>query len=255
MNDDPNLNNGGGSVNDPHQTGHVQDGENGGNTDGQGNPHEDYETKFRASASEANRMRDVLIKNGIDPKTGERVAPPADQGTVRNQHLDTGISIEEISKEIPGFEFLSPKEQANVIAAKQGGQRMEQLFDMVAQIIDRDKFAQQLDALTANPTFAALRNDPDFKAFAYSKDNLGTPLEVLAGSYLFNKKGTTEPEPIDGGKNDRPGLTTGSGGDRSPGNDGGKLNQDEIAHIRKRDPQRYMRMIQSGEIRAALSGK
>ena len=245
MNKDPNLQDGNGQ-NDPTVNPDVNGNEGATGGAPTNPPSPDYKEKFQASASEANRMREALIANGIDPKTGQPISQPAEPAVRNTLHIDSNISDADIAKEIPGFEFLSEEEKTNIRLAKSKGQQIEQLMDSVAKVLDRDRFNNDVAALSNNPEFAGLSGDPEFKQFAYLPENVNTPLEVLAGAYMYNKK----PAPATGVAN-RPGLESATGGATAPVSP--KITTEDIAHIRKNDPKRYMQMVANGEIRSALN--
>lgn len=216
-------------------------------------PPENYETKFKQSSSEANRLRDIAIANGIDPKTGKKVVDDTvDLENVRNNVTLNDKSDEELGKDIPGFEFLSESEKSTILTAKQKGGQIEELTKLVSKIVDKDEFRLQLAKLVAQPEFVSLAGDLAFKAFAYKTENLQTSLPTLARAYLFDKKTVIEDVPEDIGNENRDGLDTAGGHDKNPPSDKGKLTVEQIAHIRTNDPKRYMQLIKSGKIRSNL---
>jgi hypothetical protein len=221
-------------------------------------PEEDYKKKFSESSAEANRMLEIMKKNGIDPKTGEKLpqpneptTPPARQAppvvepkTPEKEPIK--LTEQDLAKAIPGFENLPPEEKEMIRDIKTTVKTMAELKQTVTELYDEKHFANEMKALTRKEDFKQLTEHTDeFKEFAYKDENLRTPLETLAKAFLYEKgKKPAEPTPVGGVE---PGGSGGRQGGAPVQEDG--MTGEEVAALRKSDPLKYNKLAAAGKIK------
>lgn len=214
------------------------------------NPQEDYEKKFGESTKENQRLMEIMKAKGLDPKTGEPLAPQAPRQPAPNTPSFAGaeprtFTDEDLSKAIPGFAALSEDEKHIIRNVKDVAGQLSSLKAFVAEIADERQFAKDLKEARKNPELAeALKDEEAFKAFAYEDENLKLPFNVVVERWQYKqlrdaKGGTPAPQP------NTPGMEGGTGGAKEIIGSEGKIEMtaEEAADFRKRDPRGYMRAV------------
>lgn len=225
---------------------------------GQGNDPEDYKTKFSESSKEALRLLEVLKANGIDPATGQPIAPapsaPAEEPSrpaIRGdqpQQPEIPLTDEQLSKAIPGFANLTEQEKVLIRDTKATVKQIAELKSFVAEIYDEREYGKQFKALTSKEQWKQVaEHAEEFKEYAYKPENLQTPLETLAASFLYTKGLASKPKPTPPAPT---GLEPGSGGGKGDGKtDKDGFSAEELATIRTTDPKRYANLAKSGKLK------
>ncbi len=228
--------------------------------DGQGEPEDktDYKEKFSNSSREAQRLLDVLKANGIDPETGKPISQaqstPAEEPTrlaVRGeqpQQPNIPLTDEQLTAAIPGFANLTDSEKALIRDTKSTVKQISELKNLVAELYDEREYNKQFKALVGKEQWKSIaEHAEEFKEYAYKNENLQTPLETLAASFLYtkglsDKQKEPKPQPT--------GLEPGSGGGKGEGKtDKDGYTAEEIANIRTTDPKKYAQLAQSGKLK------
>lgn len=223
---------------------------------GQGNDPEDYKTKFSESSKEALRLLDVLKAHGIDPATGQPIAPaaPAEEPTrpaIRGdqpQQPEIPLTDDQLSKAIPGFANLTEQEKVLIRDTKATVKQIAELKNFVAEIYDEREYGKQFKTLTSKEQWKPIaEHAEEFKEYAYKPENLQTPMETLAASFLYNKGLASKPKPTPPAPS---GLEPGSGGGKGDGKtDKDGFSAEELATIRTTDPKRYANLAKSGKLK------
>ena len=200
-----------------------------------GGEEDTYKERYADSSREAKRLYEEnrLLKtqiDGLSKKQTPAIELPSD---------------EELSKSISEWDMMSPIEQK--IYKEQIGLKKEISFLKG----DLSKTSGQLEwennfvEITKNDSYKELiSKKSEFKY--YCDKHAGTPIEVLAKSFLFEKAetlgGIKEKE-----RQSRVGLEKGVGGIKTPQKPG--LTYEEREKIRIEDPKRYAKLLKQGVIK------
>ena len=216
---------------------------------------EDYKTKFSESSKEAQRLLEMMKKHGIDPKTGEKIeTPPAKEQpapTTRTNEVapteQAPLTDTQLKTVIPGFENMSEDEKNVLRNVKTTAKELAEMKNLVAEINDERQYAKDFKALTSKEEWKKLAEHADeFKEEAYKTENLQTPLETLAASFLYRKGLSNKPaEKPPAPKGIEPGTNGAKGG--SPIVDD-EMTPEQASELRKTDPRRYNALVRSKKL-------
>lgn len=160
------------------------------------------------------------------------------------------LTEEELEEQIPGYGGLSEREKElvkNTIAPF--AKNVSTLQNQVATIVDQQRFKEEFNELITQEDYKILAKHRDaFKKFAYKDENLNTPMSVLADSYIFkNKLSTEDPNETPEEKAKREGLEDGTGGDHRQAPKNG-MTAEELSKLRTSDPKRYNRLARQHKL-------
>lgn len=215
------------------------------------NPQEDYEKKFGESTKENQRLMEIMKAKGLDPKTGEPLAPQGQRSPAPSNNPQPAgaeprtFTDEDLTKAIPGFAALSEDEKHIIRNVKNVAGQLSELRAFVAEIADERQFAKDLKEARKNPDLAeVLKDEEAFKAFAYEDENLKLPFNVVVERWQFKllrEKGGKPAAP----KPETPGMEGGTGAAKEIIGSEGKIEMttEEAADFRRRDPRGYARAI------------
>lgn len=198
--------------------------------------------KFTASQQEALRMRDILTKHGIDPKTGERT--PQTPATPPAAPIPP-MTHEQAVAQIPGFSTLSDQEKAIILNPRQAYRDIADMRKMVAEMYDERETTRQIKELTGKDEYKDL-NAEAFREFIYREENLGVKnLETLAKMFKAEQGGkpATPPTP-EGGE-----PTTHGAKEIAAGAGVQEVSAADAAQLRKEDPKRYAKLLREKKLR------
>jgi len=221
----------------------------------------DYKTKFSESSQEAQRLLKVLQEAGLDPKTGQPIAPTGDTPTPTRMEPEgvpqeptpqptTTLTDDQLAQAIPGFHNLSDAEKTMLRDTKATVRQMAEMQKLVTEMYDERMYNQQVKDLTSKEEWKVIsEHAEEFKEFSYKDENLKVPLETLAASFLYTKGLATKPA-------EKPatpppsGVEPGSGGGvEGSGKTEKGFSTEEIAQIRKTDPKRYAKLAREGKLK------
>lgn len=216
---------------------------------------EDYKTKFSESSKEAQRMLEIMKKHGIDPKTGEKIetTPPKEQPAPATRTNESAppeqppLTDTQLKTIIPGFENMSEEEKNVLRNVKSTAKELAEMKNLVAEINDERQYNKDFKALTSKEEWKKLAEHADeFKELAYQNENLQTPLETLAASFLYRKGLSNKPaEKPPAPKGIEPGTNGAKGG--SPIVDD-EMTPEQASELRKTDPRRYNALVRSKKL-------
>jgi chromosome segregation ATPase len=154
-------------------------------------------------------------------------------------------SEEKLAKEIPDWEMLSPVEQKLIKDQMSLNKEVTQLRGTLAEAVDKlnweDGFSEVAKLL---PNLR--RRKVEFKEYCDKPENLKTPIEVLAKSFLFDEAqemGAKKEKEI----LNRQGLERATGGEKATAQPTSKeITPEEAGNIRLTDQKRYMEQIRKG---------
>lgn len=224
----------------------------------------DYEKKFSESSKEAQRLLSLLKNAGIDPETGKPIeAPkegeqpadgeqpeePGEPVRAEQQYQPTVFTDEQLKKAIPGFANLPEEQKVLMRDIKSVVSVVSKMQHILNEIVDEREYSKAFKKLTSNEEWKQISEFADeFREFAYTKDNLKTPLETLASSFLYNKgKGGKKPD-------EKPPAPSGvESGGAGKGEEKGTRQEgytaEEAEKIRRSDPRRYAQLVRSGKFK------
>jgi hypothetical protein len=199
----------------------------------------DYKQKFGFSSAENqriteenNKYKNFLSENGFDPDTLEKT-------------VDT-TSDEYLAETVTGFDYMSEQQKQQLREAMTLINDVNGIKKTLAEFTDEKKFESDFKNLTSNEEFKGIDKDK-FREFAYKKENLQTPVDVLAKAFLFENKPVVKEEP----KPARKGGESGTGGSKEPvTTKEGKVQMtpQEVQKLRVSDPKEYHRLIREKKL-------
>lgn len=198
--------------------------------------------KFTASQQEALRMREILTKHGIDPKTGEPTTPPA---TAPTPNTPTVLTQEQAIAQIPGFSTLSEQEKAIILNPRQAYKDIADMRSMVAEMYDDRETTRQIKELKAKDGYAELDSEA-FREFIYREENLGVKnLETLAKMFTLENEAKPKPAPKPEG-----GEPTTAGAKEIASRAGTQeISATDARQLRTQDPKQYAKLVSTGKLR------
>jgi len=159
------------------------------------------------------------------------------------------LTEEELEKQIPGYGGLSDREKdlvKNTIAPF--AKNVNALEGQVAKLLDQERFKEEFNDLVSKDEYKVLAKHKDaFKKFAYQDENLNTPMALLADSYIFRNKLSTDNETPEQ-KREREGLEAGNGGGSNHNAPKTEMNATELSNLRTSDPKRYNRLAREHKL-------
>lgn len=207
----------------------------------------DYEKKFGESTTENQRFMDILKKNGIDPKTGERLQTQNDDagdGASGNAFF----SDTDLEAAFPSYNTMTDQEKA---VLKQV-QSLPKMARMVAEMHDKLTFSEQLAVVVANPANEIIaKNEKAFKEYAYKDSNIKLPMDVLVDAFIgreLRKQGsnTAQQQPPQ-----RQGIEQGTGAQNGNGNASVEMTAEQAREMRTKDPRKYAELARTGKLKIA----
>lgn len=156
-------------------------------------------------------------------------------------------SEEKLAKEIPDWEMLSPVEQKLIRDHLALNKEVTHLRGALNKAVDKlnweDGFSE---AIKKFPNLSKRKSE--FREYCYKPENLKTPLEVLARSFLFEdaqEMGAKKEKEI----LERQGLEKSSGGEKPTVPPRGKMMTiEESERLRMTDPKKYMDLARKGKL-------
>lgn len=217
---------------------------------------EDYKVKFGESTKENQRLMDIFKKNGIDPKTGEKVQTGNANNQVGNDAGATFFTDEELEATFPSYATMTDQERQ--VLRHVGS--FPKMARMVAEMHDKLAFSEQLEVLKADTANAVIaQNEKEFKAFAYKDENLKVPMEILVNAFKGMKAGAVN----NAGQNNageqkpqqkRAGMENSTAGQGSSGNGVQEMTPEAARDMRTKDPRKYNELARAGKLKI-VSGK
>lgn len=208
-----------------------------------------YKDRADAQAAGFNGYKTTKDKELSEAKAEIEKLKKGGGGDGKNRSL----TEEELEDVVPGYAGLSEREKDLVKSTiAPFAKNVSALSGQVAKLLDQQRFGEELTALLADPKYKVLiKHKEAFKTFAYTDENLNTPLRTLANSYIYENELKAEPEETAEEKEARLGLEDGGGsGGKVPVKD--TYTSEELAKIRTTDPRRYARLAKAGKLGKSL---
>jgi len=206
----------------------------------------DYQKKFGESTTENQRFMDILKKNGIDPKTGERAQAQDDQGA-NDASGSPHFTDTDLEAAFPSYNTMTDQEKAIL---KQVGS-LPKMARMVAEMYDKTTFNEQLAAVTANPANAIIaQNEKAFREYAYKDSNIKLPMDVLVDAFIGKKlreqgaNGNQQQQTTQ-----RQGIEQGTGAQGGNGNASAEMTAEQAREMRTKDPRKYAELARTGKLK------
>lgn len=203
-------------------------------------------SKFDASQKEALRLRDTLIKAGIDPNTGQ----PTQQAVPQQQPNQAApLTPAQAAAQYPGFSTLTDQEKAALLDPRGFSATVSKTQQELAVFNDQADTRKQINTLAAKPENADLnlKDNQDFFDYAYQPENLNIPMDRLVQLYRLEQQANSQtPE----GQTAPEGGESMSNGTKEITSQGGKeVSPENLANLRLNDPKKYTELVRSGKLK------